>query len=445
LYIRIERIKIMKPLIAFVLGLSLFVSASHAQTQQAPTNQQGSRNQPQSNSGWQQVNIGATQDLHSICFINPDTGWIAGADGLFRTTDSGNTWLPWGPAGSYQKVQFLNSKIGWVMPQIGSGQIIHTIDGGMNWINESTGYSPQEFIFLNRDTGIACRGGDESRTVDGGGHWVDSANNAYSGLYKILAFDQSHLLMVGGATVWQNQPPYTPYSDFLYSSNAGLTWNRMKFDSAHSQLITGSVVNSTQAFVAGDTLIGYTSNGGQSWTFSNQPYTVLFGSCAAPNDVWYLSGGKTSGASVILESTDEGKNWVSQNCPDIGGLTAIVFPTPLSGWAVSGSAGVLHTTTGGFASVGQFPQPRQNLPIEIFPNPSQKQVQLQYVLPKAESVTLQVYNTTGQLFTTPLNNALQNPGIQQIRLPTGTLTAGDYVFLLSSQDYLQSGRFAVIK
>jgi photosystem II stability/assembly factor-like uncharacterized protein len=436
----------MKTLIAFVLGLCLFVSAGRAQTQQPPTNRLSNLVQTQSDTAWQLVNFGSTTNVYSIDFLNADTGWVAGGAGLFMTTDSGNTWLPWGPAGSYRKVQFLNSKIGWAMGSLSSSLIFLTTNGGVDWTTINLGYAPKDVYFLNADTGIACRGGNQSRTTDGGVHWIDSSNDAYNGLYKIMVFDQSHMLMVGGPTLWQPQPPYTLYSEFQYSSNAGLTWTRAKFELAHTQLNTGSAFNSSLAIVAGDSLIGRTLDGGKSWTFLNEPNIWFFGSCITSINDWYVVGASsTSGATAILVSTDGGVNWTPQNCPSIGTLFDIQFSTPQIGWAGSVDGGLLRTTTGGFASAGQLQQTKQNLAVQLFPNPAQRQVQFQYDLPQTETVTLRVYNTTGQLILTPLSNSVQNPGMQQIGLQTGSLNAGDYVFLLQSQDYLQSGRFAVVK
>jgi hypothetical protein len=265
-------------------------------------------------------------------------------------------------------------------------------------------------------------------------------------LHKILAFDQTHLLIVGGPAVWENQWQQPLETSFYYSSDAGWTWKREKFNLTNT-LLTGTVVNPEVAFVAGDTNrnIGITVDGGQSWNFIREPYGWFWGSCFASNNVWYVSGARTSGASAILVSTDAGNSWMAQKCPDIGTLVDIKFSTPLNGWAGCDAGGFLRTTNGGFASVAATQPAKQNLPIQIFPNPSQGQVQFQYDLPKAESVTLRIYNTTGQLISTPLSEARQTPGAQIVRLTTGALAAGDYVFLLQSEDYIQSGRFAVVK
>ena len=298
---------IMKLTIAFVLGLSLFVSASHGQTQHAPTNRLSNQLQAQADTAWQLVNIGSNTNVYSIDFINADTGWIAGGAGLFMTTDSGNTWLPWGPAGSYRKVQFLNSQIGWVLQSLSSSGMIHTTNGGLTWTNESLRYSPKDVYFINADTGIACRVGEASRTTDGGAHWVDSAVDADNQLCKILSFDQSHLLIVGEPSVWEKQFQLPPVTVFLYSSDAGLTWNRVKFDSAHRALRTGTIHNSKEAIVAGDSIVGHTTDGGQSWTFLSESDILQFASCIVTGDKWYVAGETAfTGSSRILVSTDQG-------------------------------------------------------------------------------------------------------------------------------------------
>jgi photosystem II stability/assembly factor-like uncharacterized protein len=431
-----------------ILSLMLFALSGRAQQSNQHTT---SSLQQQQSSGWQQVNIGATGALYSVNFINPDTGWIAGGEGVFRTTDHGTTWLPWGPPGGYLKVQFLNANVGWMT----TGHVIlHTIDGGLNWITEKIGTNSGDVVFLNADTGIVCVASAVSRTTDGGLQWSSSeVDSCCGGLGKIVAFDRSHIEIIGKLDL-VNDPPNPPLnvSAHFYSSNAGLTWSRRILKSSHPQLYSGYAFDSLHAIIAGDSsnnhtcIIGITSDGGLSWTFNKQAEFLPVSAWMTSLSTLYLVGAsQLIDSAIILCSTNGGVNWVSQNCPARGILDGIAFPAQSDGWAVGNGGVVLHTTNGGFsAGVVQAPL-TQNLPIEVYPNPASTAVSFRYNLPTVQSVTLTVYTVSGQFVSSPLNNAVQNPGTQNIALSASSLKSGDYIFLLKSRDYIRTGRFSIVK
>ena len=412
-------------LVLAILYLVLPISNSHAQ----------------GNSGWQQFNIGASGTLWDIDFINQDTGWIAGIDGLFRTSDRGASWLAWGLVDHYQRVQFVDSRNGWAMLLDG---VRHTSDGGQSWWDEKFGsYNLSDYVFLNADTGIAIGQGFIYRTTDGGNNAQLVHSEGGANLRKVCVIDSINMIAVGDPLIWENR--YPALTVFLYSSDNGITWVRKAFDTIQQTVLT---INSLKnhILIGGEGMLATSSDYGASWNYKSMGSLILDGSYLSAAGNWYMVGeDNLDKSSVILVSIDSGRTWTRQQCPNVGVLYGIWFPTPVVGYSVGVNGAFLQTTTGGFASVGATQPPEQNLPIQVFPNPSQGQVQFRYDLPKAESVTLRIYNTTGQLISTPLSEARQTPGAQQVRLATGALAAGDYVFLLQSEDYIQSGRFVVVK
>jgi photosystem II stability/assembly factor-like uncharacterized protein len=432
--------------------LTILISLSSLRAQQSNQHATSSLQQQQS-SGWQQVNIGATNNLYSVDFINPDSGWIAGGEGVFRTTDHGVTWLPWGLAGSYGKVQFLNAQIGWLTTR---NSIFHTIDGGQNWSIQDSGLvGGGVALFVNADTGIVINGGGRivDRTIDGGQHWTYSYVDSSFGLRNIFAYDPSHLEMIGILDDVSDPPnPPLHVSARFYSSNAGLTWVRRILKSTQPWLYTGYAFDSSHAIIAGDStnnhtaILGITSDGGLSWTFNKQAEFIPVAAWMTNLSTMYLAGAsQLIDSAIILCSTNGGTNWVSQSCPARGGLDGIVFPAPSEGWAVGDGGVVLHTTNGGFTSgVEPFPMV-QNLAVEVYPNPASNAVSFRYILPTVQSVSLRVYTVCGQIVSSPLNNAVQNPGTQNIALSASSLKSGDYIFLLKSRDYIRSGRFSIVK
>jgi photosystem II stability/assembly factor-like uncharacterized protein len=429
--------------------LAILLSLSSLRAQQSNQHATSSLQQQQS-SGWQQVNIGATNNLYSVDFINPDTGWIAGDEGIFHTTDHGVTWLLWGPSGSYRNVQFLNQQIGWIKER-NTTTILKTTNAGQTWNTELAGNG--EMLFVNADTGFVCGARDVARTTDGGMHWTSGIVDSSNGLYTIFAFDKAHLNILGNFLEFVNSPPNPPLNVVanFFTSDAGSVWKRRVFPSMQPQSAVGYGFDSLHGVISGintskDTcFIGVTSDGGASWKFIKQFAFGAGGAFMTSLSTLYLAGITVNLSSSILCSIDGGTQWTMQSCPNVGILNGIEFSTSLDGWVVGDGGAVLHTTNGGFTSgVVQAPT-LLNLPVEVYPNPATNEVSFHYTLPKAESITLKAYSITGKLVFTLLNNALQNPGLQNISLPTGSLISGDYVFQLKSRDYIRSGRFSIVK
>ena len=71
---------------------------------------------------WNFQNSGVSTNLYTSFFLSPDTGWMAGADGvILKTSNGGSSWVqkPSGTSNSLFFIKFLNSnniiyKIGFV-------------------------------------------------------------------------------------------------------------------------------------------------------------------------------------------------------------------------------------------------------------------------------------------------------------------------------------------
>ena len=73
--------------------------------------------------------------IHSIKFINENTGFAAGVPGLFKTTDQGITWNKIIDGFMGFSVEFCDSLIGCTAGNY--GRIYKTSDGGNSWINNN--------------------------------------------------------------------------------------------------------------------------------------------------------------------------------------------------------------------------------------------------------------------------------------------------------------------
>ena len=75
-------------------------------------------------------------NLSDVFFTDINNGYISCTNGIYRTTNSGNSWFTLAtPAGGYAKVQF-RGNFGYAIT--GGGKIIKTTDAGTSWIVQPT-------------------------------------------------------------------------------------------------------------------------------------------------------------------------------------------------------------------------------------------------------------------------------------------------------------------
>ncbi|MBP7865356.1 MAG: hypothetical protein KA419_05345 [Acidobacteria bacterium] len=96
---------------------------------------------------WTNRDILNQNHLNGVCFVGPDTGWIASGDNVYEnrgrinsTVDGGMTWPlrnvePFDQC--LKSVAFVNPTTGWTVGL--DGTILKTLDGGSNWFAQPSG------------------------------------------------------------------------------------------------------------------------------------------------------------------------------------------------------------------------------------------------------------------------------------------------------------------
>ena len=131
------------------------------------------------------VNAGATWNmmpntysnyLLGTSFVNANTGFICGNDGLIaRTTDGGFTWQTIMNGGSdyFEEIVMTNASTGYAAGKF--GRILKTTNGGSNWNAQNTTTNDWllDLYFINSSSGWACgMNGRIVYTADGGANWT---------------------------------------------------------------------------------------------------------------------------------------------------------------------------------------------------------------------------------------------------------------------------------
>jgi len=340
--------------------------------------------------------------LYSVGFLDSQNGCAVGGSGnsgiIIRTTNGGTSWTQISsPANSrVVSVQFINSTAGFLTTL--SGQSLGSTNGGLTWstLNNqiSTHGNHNGAFFINATMGYVCEdGGYVSKTTDGGHTWNDAFNGIPTSdpLYAI-----NFINVNTGFTAGANGSIYE-------TTDAAGSWQAAYNDTSSANYYCTGTINKDTAYVAGQ--FGY-----------------------------------------IIETSDMGNNWYTEP----GGVSTILygmqFVTPASGWIAGQNGVILHTYNGGAIGIKKI---SNNVPADYslsqnYPNPFNPSTNIKFEISKTSSVKLLVYDETGKLVETLLNQKL-NPGKYEITWNAVKYASGVYFCRLLTDGFEQSKKMILTK
>jgi photosystem II stability/assembly factor-like uncharacterized protein len=168
---------------------------------------------------WALQTTNTLKDLYSLQFVNSNEGWVVGDDGtVLHTTSGGEYWEPqaipppvWS---SLNCVFFISGQVGWIS---GYHQVIHTEDGGENWVLLAEDISPsiRSIFFMDNSHGWAAGyTGGLIYTANGGSYWQAKNSGTNQDLTSIWFTDAENGWITGtdGTILHKHEwdPVWTP-------------------------------------------------------------------------------------------------------------------------------------------------------------------------------------------------------------------------------------------
>ncbi|ADY50591.1 hypothetical protein Pedsa_0002 [Pseudopedobacter saltans DSM 12145] len=261
-----------------------------------------------------------TSDFTSVYFVNQQTGYICGENGIIlKTTDGGKTYLNLN-SGTNQylyHIKFINDLTGYA---VGNNKtILKTTNGGNTWsaINVSFYEDFRSVYFVNEEMGfITGSNGIILRTSDSGKTWLRVYSGTYGeGVYGMCFLDNKKgyasgrggliLKTIDGGISW-NAQPNLPFLDEQHI----LTF--IHFTDKDNGYIVGGIPTGYN----GSSVLLRTFNGGESWQRVQLPISIDYLTAIkfADKNVGYIIGGQViNNTSVILKTIDGGSNWTKEN------------------------------------------------------------------------------------------------------------------------------------
>ena len=314
------------------------------------------RSGPLPASAWTRQNSGVTQSLYWIHFIDSNTGWAVGGNGIYttapdpviiKTTNGGETWVDQTSTTMTENLYscyFVDENYGWAVGGSaragGVCKIYYTTDGGTTWTEPTsqTNRRPVTVFFIDQNNGWICGdGGTIQHTTNGGGTWVlqdtpttehicgihfVDANNGWAGAQHGVILHTTN-----GGTTWAQQPSGVEdaLSPFLKRHFGSL-------DFVHTD-------EGDHGWVIGiDGTIVHTDNGGAHWAVQTSNTTERLWSV----DFVDSDNGLVVGSNgLMLRTADGGETWTTENSGTTVGLISVSLANKNTGWAVGGEGTIL--------------------------------------------------------------------------------------------------------
>jgi len=372
--------------------------------------------------------------LREIYFIDQDHGFLGGSyweeGNLMGSIDAGNNWTYelWWVFLYPISISFSDQNNGWLISNnyYEFSNIWHTTDGGFNldsWeMLETTEFWGVESIYFTDSlNGWICGGGlgmcGDTRsiysTIDGGLSW-----NEYMGMGGKL----SDIFFLNDSTGWT----VGRYSNVLYTNDKGDTWHHSCIEPLGQKLRAVQFIDENNGCVVGEStngtgIIFKSYDGGINWE-------LKLGDTIPPlNDLKFtdeLNGWAVGYSGTILHTSDGGETWEYQESGTSSVLKKVCFVDVNNGWICGLSGTILHTDNGGIT--GLEAQIRSlKYEVRSYPNPVSENCMIEFDLDKPTRVSIQVYNSMGELLIEPKYQIIST-GQHQVNLNLIGLKEGIY-------------------
>jgi photosystem II stability/assembly factor-like uncharacterized protein len=415
-----------------------------------------------SQTGWYQQTSGTTEDLTSVYFMNKDTGWVTGEDGLLlKTINGGNSWVAQPTNLSWiKKIIFIDNYTGFLAGVSSHwGKLLKTTDGGNTWNEKQTLMEefdyPSDIFFIDQNIGWLILLTDEmssgpymQKTTDGGETWFEIPNCPGGSFESIYFTDESKGWLATVGTYGVGGLYKTTDGGASWVESLGAIFQRFAnvcfLDDNTGWCVSTLYIPDSTISIA-QRIIYRTTNAGIDWDiqFCDTTYSEL-------GSIQFVDAnyGWTCGDNgAIFRTSNSGNDWREQESSTTNHLNQLFFIDESTGWAVGDNGTILHTATGGVVSVNEGQVKLVPLVYQLsnnFPNPFNPTTKFNYSIPQSLTVIIKIFDILGNEIETLVNNE-KPAGTYEVAWNAEGLTSGIYFYQLKAGDYVETKKMMLIK
>ena len=403
---------------------------------------------------WTPQVSGTSKNLYSMDFINHNTGFCVGSEGvILKTTNGGINWatLPCSIVANFNYVKMFGYN-NIIISVNDTNILLKSTNSGNNWSSYSLPNIPKETQFVNFTNGFYLPNthgytGAIYNTTDGGQSWISRPLNfggAYS-FFKDIHFSNE-------TTGWIC---YTVYFELFWvkyvyvqkTTNAGITWNSLYSKSTNTSIImTYKIffVNSNLGFLTEypyTACLYRTTNGGNN--FQHNPsagsYKIYYSMSFPSIDTGWFTGDKT------IKTIDGGVNWDTITTPGGNSYKTVFFINNLTGW-IAGDGGLIAKTTTGATNIkGISNKIHKSFELyQNYPNPFNPITRIRFELSKSSHIKLVIYDALGKEIVKLVNEKL-NTGSYEKDWNGNNSPSGVYFYKIETDKYSEVKKMVLLK
>lgn len=385
---------------------------------------------------WVELNSPTSLPLKDVRFIDSMTGWIAGDQGVLRTSDGGDSWQLVATPEDVEAVFFISQTEGWICGN--DGYIAHSTNGGQTWSpqNSGAGDKLRDIWFTDSQNGWAVgKDGILVHTSDGGQNWNPQSSPAQDDLRGIHMLDSQTGWVVGSDGL------------ILFTDNGGSNWAIQLSvpGGEEDEFEAVMALNDNLAWaVGGQGRIYHTSNGGATWTPQSSGTTV------ALMDVFFTSedqGWVCGAGGFLAHGMDNGDMWHTQTAPVAATFNSVYFVSDSLGFMVTEDGRILRRQIGEIHSEVPHHQHGTLHSFELqdaYPNPFNPSTTIEFSLRNSGMTTLTVFDILGQKVAQPVNGNLSS-GAHLVEFNAAGLPSGAYFYQLASNGQMETRKMLLLK
>lgn len=407
---------------------------------------------------WLSISSPTNQKLVSAHFADTLFGWAAGDSGtIIHTTNGGNNWVLQnsGISEYIDDIFFINQNTGWVIANgfFGEGTIIlKTTNKGNNWNFsrfQDTTVRLNHIFFNNPTTGfITGYSGYIFKTTNSGVNWFNThIDTAYCPV--LYLFPKNDIYFMNDNTGFACGGQVDIQGLIWRTTNAGLNW--YTYCVASEPLYEIRAINENFIISTGGDfeygLSTVTSNdGGFNW---NYEANEIYGRGQAlgmrtPAEFWV----PLDYIEMFAVNTDSGKPgsvWREILPPEFGGINYTVFASPTVGFSFADTGRIYKYNSeiiglnGNETLLPKIFELKQN-----YPNPFNPETKIEYTLNYPGIVMTEIYSITGELIA-ELHNSFQPAGYHSLLWNASAFPSGVYFCRISSGNYSASIKMLLLK
>jgi photosystem II stability/assembly factor-like uncharacterized protein len=401
---------------------------------------------------WYQKNSETTSHLQSVYFIDENTGWACGNEGvIIKTTNGGEDWFEQNSTTTedLREILFVDENSGWAYQY---HLILSTTDGGATWSAQSFGQNLVALQFINASTGWLLYYGIDlatfiSKTTDGGMTW-SIPYHLPGEYYDAMFFLDENYGWAG--TIWA----------VIKTTDGGASWTQHSANLAGSPMCIRFADYQT-GWISSNTLGSYdiskSTDGGITWFNQKFASGEYIHSISCTNDSTVYAAGyrmfvpPNPYGAFILKTVDGGTTW-NEQYTGTGRLNSIFFINDTTGWAVGDSGKILFTENGGVTSIdGEINNPFDFYLSQNYPNPFNPSTKIKFTVPsvtlsevEGSLVTLKVYDVLGNEIATLVNEE-KPEGEYEVEFDASGLTSGIYFYTLKTGNFSDTKKLILLK